>query len=33
MTEYGLFLAFATTLAVVVCVHLAACVVHDMRNE
>jgi hypothetical protein len=33
MTEYGVFLAFATTLAVVVGIHLVACVIHDARNE
>ena len=27
------FLAFAAMIALVVGVHLAACVVHDMRNE
>ena len=33
MTEYAVFLIFATTLAVVVGAHLAACIISDMRNE
>jgi hypothetical protein len=29
----SVFLAFAVTVAVIVGVHLAACVIHDVRNE